>query len=88
MGPFLLSDEFGEMLLCRPLWLVGSISVLCVVVPVATFVSVLRLHGIDRHKLNMKVILLICGYGSLTVANILILLVNIHFFKDTILLLD
>ena len=32
MGPFLLSEEFGEMLLCRPLQLVDPVDVVCVAV--------------------------------------------------------
>ena len=54
-----------------------------------TFVPLYQQISRDEwtNKQNMKVIILICGYGSLTVANILILSVNIYFCKDTILLL-
>ena len=45
MGPFLLSEEFGEMLLCRPLRLVGLVDVLCVAMLVDAFVPLLHLHG-------------------------------------------
>ena len=45
MGPFLLTEEFGEMLLCRPLRLVGPVDVLCVAVLVAVPVLLLCLHG-------------------------------------------
>ena len=45
VGPFLLSEEFGEMLLCRPLRLVGPVDVLCVAVLVAVPIPLLHLHG-------------------------------------------
>ena len=38
MGPFLVSEEFGELLLCRPLRPVGLVDVLCDAVFVAVFV--------------------------------------------------
>ena len=45
MGPFLVSEEFGELLLHRPLRPVGLVDVLCEAVFVAVFVPLLHLHG-------------------------------------------
>ena len=44
MGLFLLSEEFGQMLLCRPLQLVDPVDVLCVAVLVAVPVPLFHLH--------------------------------------------
>ena len=47
-GPFLLSEDFGEMLLCRPFRLVGPVDILCITVFVIVPVLSLCLHGVSR----------------------------------------
>ena len=45
MGPFLLSEEFGEMFLRKPLRLVGTVVDLCVAMPVVMPMLLMCLHG-------------------------------------------
>ena len=45
MGPLLVSEEFGELLLHRPLRPVGLVDVLSEAVFAAVFVLLFRLHG-------------------------------------------
>ena len=45
VGLFLVSEEFGKLLLCRPLQPVGLVDILCGAVLVAIFAPLLHLHG-------------------------------------------
>ena len=68
MGPFLLSDEFGEMLLHKSLRLVGMLASLCVVVPIVVPVLLMCLHSVLRF---VDLVVLVVGWsvcGGVTVS--------------------
>ena len=67
MEPVLLSEQFGEMLLCRPFQLVGPVAFLCLTVFVIVPVLSLCLHGVSRPV--VLVVLVVIWFVCVDAAN-------------------